>query len=206
VPRFLVRALRMRATPTASSKEAPGFEDFSMNRAAGRSGLLSATAAMGAGADTSLAVMRGGTSGAEARHLLLEHLFAASGKTRREAESATLIDPSAPPSEERHFDADGLVASIGSLDAVLVSVVSRGGGEHEVSALLHRGASARTALLDSGPVLSLSARHCSAGVSKLLMDAGAEVDEKDSRGWTPLMHAVDAHTPTHSYAAPSPYS
>jgi len=34
-------------------------------------------------------------------------------------------------------------------------------------------------------------------VVKVLIDAGATLDMKDGRGWTPLMHAIDAHN-THN--------
>mmetsp|Transcript_8136 Transcript_8136/g.25418 ORF Transcript_8136/g.25418 Transcript_8136/m.25418 type:complete len:162 (+) Transcript_8136:850-1335(+) len=92
------------------------------------------------------------------------------------------------------FDFEQLVGSIGSLDAVLVFLVSMGGKAAEVEALVRRGASPRTSLLGCGPVLSISARRCSREVTRLLLEARAEVDEKDSRGWTPLMHAIDAHS------------
>ncbi|EOD24054.1 hypothetical protein EMIHUDRAFT_207127 [Emiliania huxleyi CCMP1516] len=68
------------------------------------------------------------------------------------------------------------------------------GSAGDVAALLQRGASPHSALLGSGPVLSLAARGCSAEVSRLLLSAGADPDGKDSRGWTPLMDAIDAHS------------
>ena len=91
-------------------------------------------------------------------------------------------------------DIDRLVARTGSLDAALVAAVSQAGSAGDVAALLQRGASPHSALLGSGPVLSLAARGCSAEVSRLLLSAGADPDGKDSRGWTPLMHAIDAHS------------
>ena len=39
------------------------------------------------------------------------------------------------------------------------------------------------------------------GVVKVLVDAGATLDMKDGRGWTPLMHAIDAHSNSHTREA-----
>merc|ERR1712087_45971 len=47
----------------------------------------------------------------------------------------------------------------------------------------------------------VAVRLCSPGVTKALLAANATVDRKDPRGWTPLMHAIDAHTPNHSREA-----
>lgn len=67
---------------------------------------------------------------------------------------------------------------------------------------MQRGASPHAALLEVGPVLALASRACAADVTQMLLSAGAEVDAKDCRGWTPLMHAVDAHSPNFSCAIP----
>jgi hypothetical protein len=42
--------------------------------------------------------------------------------------------------------------------------------------------------------LAVASRNCSAAVVKVLIDGGATLDMKDVWGWTPLMHAIDAHT------------
>ena len=59
--------------------------------------------------------------------------------------------------------------------------------------MLRRGANPDAAFLDRG-ALAVAARQCALGVVKVLVDAGAMVDMKDARGWTPLMHAIDAHS------------
>ena len=72
------------------------------------------------------------------------------------------------------------------------AALSRGAGAYEVRALLKLGASPHAAFLDKG-ALALAARGGSAGVIDALLQAGAHLDGKDARGWTPLMHAIDAH-------------
>lgn len=89
-------------------------------------------------------------------------------------------------------DIGELVSGVGSLDAALLAAVSHGTNTLEVKALLARGASPNAAFLDRC-ALALAARKCEPGVTRALLEAGALIDQKDLRGWTPLMHAVDAH-------------
>jgi hypothetical protein len=92
--------------------------------------------------------------------------------------------------------AEAAVAAAGSPDAALLAAVSRAATPGEVRALLRRGANPDAAFLDRG-TLAVAARSCAPGVVKVLIDAGATLDMKDGRGWTPLMHAIDAHN-THN--------
>lgn len=89
--------------------------------------------------------------------------------------------------------AEGAVAAAGSPGAALLAAVSRGASAVEVRALLLRGARPDAAFLDCA-ALSVAARQCSPGVVRVLIEAGADLETKDGRGWTPLMHAIDAHT------------
>ena len=90
------------------------------------------------------------------------------------------------------IDVDAAVAAVGSLDAALLAAVTHGATTMEVRALLMRGASPNAAFLDR-PALALAARKCEPGVTQALLEAGALLDKKDTLGWTPLMHAIDAH-------------
>ncbi len=93
--------------------------------------------------------------------------------------------------------AEAAVAAAGSPEGALLAAVSRSASPGEVRALLRRGANPDAAFLDRG-ALAVAARSCALGVVKVLIDAGATLDMKDGRGWTPLMHAIDAHSPNHS--------
>ena len=95
-------------------------------------------------------------------------------------------------------DVDTAVASTGSLDAALISVVSCGGSVEEVIDLLDMGACVDTAMIGVGCALSIASRRCSSGVVDVLLRHGADVELKDERGWPPLMHAIDAHKPLFS--------
>ena len=86
------------------------------------------------------------------------------------------------------------VASAGSPDAALLSALSAGTSARRVRALLGRGARAEAAFLDT-TALALAARTCAPGVARALLAAGAVLDKKDARGWTALMHAIEAHGP-----------
>ena len=88
----------------------------------------------------------------------------------------------------------------GSRLAALLAAITRGASAVEVRALLLRGANPNAAFLDRG-ALAMASRGCSPGVVRVLLDAGATLDMKDGRGWTPLMHAIDAHTPKFSREA-----
>lgn len=96
--------------------------------------------------------------------------------------------------------AEASVASMGSPEAALLSAVSRSVSAGEVYALLRRGANPDAAFLDRG-ALAVAARKGALGVVKVLIDAGATLDQKDGRGWTPLMHAIDAHSASNSREA-----
>ena len=93
--------------------------------------------------------------------------------------------------------AEAAVSAAGSPEAALLAAVSRAASPGEVRALLRRGANPDAAFLDRG-ALAVAARSCALGVVKVLVDSGATLDMKDSRGWTPLMHAIDAHSPSNS--------
>lgn len=93
--------------------------------------------------------------------------------------------------------AEAAVSAAGSPEAALLAAVSRGASPVEVRALLRRGANPDAAFLDRG-ALAVAARSCTLGVVKVLVDAGATLDMKDGRGWTPLMHAIDAHNTGHT--------
>ena len=96
--------------------------------------------------------------------------------------------------------AEAAVAAAGSPEAALLAAVSRGQSAQDVHALLRRGANPDAAFLDRS-ALAVAARVCSADVVKVLIDEGATLDMKDVWGWTPLMHAIDAHTLTCSREA-----
>ena len=113
---------------------------------------------------------------------------AAAAISGRTSPADTSLDD-APPAD---FDLDAAVTAAGHVDAALLSALSRGAGAYEVRALLKLGASPHAAFLDKG-ALALAARGGSAGVIDALLQAGAALDGKDARGWTPLMHAIDAH-------------
>ena len=89
--------------------------------------------------------------------------------------------------------AEAAVASSGTPEAALLAAVSRSASALEVRALLQRGANPDAAFLDKS-ALAVASRNCSAAVVKVLIDGGATLDMKDVWGWTPLMHAIDAHT------------
>eukprot|EP00316_Scyphosphaera_apsteinii_P008188 CAMPEP_0119301146 /NCGR_PEP_ID=MMETSP1333-20130426/2973_1 /TAXON_ID=418940 /ORGANISM="Scyphosphaera apsteinii, Strain RCC1455" /LENGTH=460 /DNA_ID=CAMNT_0007303143 /DNA_START=71 /DNA_END=1454 /DNA_ORIENTATION=- len=86
------------------------------------------------------------------------------------------------------------VRSVGTPDAALLAAVTQGAGTRTVQELLQRGANPDASFLER-TVLMVAVRLCPPGVTQQLIAAGATVDRKDARGWTPLMHAIDAHTP-----------
>ena len=51
------------------------------------------------------------------------------------------------------------------------------------------------------PALTIAARNCPAGATLELLRGGASVDQKDARGWTALMHAIDTHSEIRSREA-----
>lgn len=103
-------------------------------------------------------------------------------------------------SPEATAAAEAAVARVGSPGAALLAAVSRSASAVEVRALLLRGADPDASFLDRG-ALAVAARNCSHEVVKVLIDANATLDLKDGRGWTPLMHAIDAHTASTSREA-----
>lgn len=96
--------------------------------------------------------------------------------------------------------AEAAVAAAGSPGAALLAALVRGASAVEVRALLLRGANPDAAFLNRS-ALAVAARGCGPLVVKVLLDAGATIDVKDDRGWTPLMHAIDTHSPQHSREA-----
>jgi len=98
------------------------------------------------------------------------------------------------------LEVDALVRAAGTADGALLAAAERGARTRELIALLQRGASPNASFLDRC-VLSTAARNCAPAVTQALLAAGAIVDKKDGRGWTALMHAIDAHSPTHSREA-----
>ena len=110
--------------------------------------------------------------------------------TARQAKEA--LDAAAE-SAEATAAAEAAVARVGSPGAALLAAVSRSPSAVEVRALLLRGADPDASFLDRS-ALAMAARTCSPEVVKVLIDANATLDMKDGRGWTPLMHAIDAHT------------
>ncbi|KAL1521166.1 hypothetical protein AB1Y20_022719 [Prymnesium parvum] len=105
-----------------------------------------------------------------------------------------------PGDEASAVDVDEAVSRVGNLDAALLAAVTRGAGAREVRALLASGASPNAAFLDRC-ALTLAVRNCEAEVTRSLLEADAFIDKKDTRGWTPLMHAVDAHSTSYSREA-----
>ena len=99
-----------------------------------------------------------------------------------------------PTEEPDDEELDASVAAVGSLDAALLAAVSTGASTWKVRALLARGASPNAAFIDNSALIH-AVRSCEPGVTQALLDAGAELDKKDPRGWTALMHAIDAHSP-----------
>jgi len=97
-------------------------------------------------------------------------------------------------------DVDAATSAVGSLDAALLAAVTHGHKTMEVRALLLRGASPNAAFLDRC-ALALAARNCEPKVTEALLEAKAMLDKKDTLGWTPLMHAIDAHSLEHSREA-----
>lgn len=97
--------------------------------------------------------------------------------------------------EHDHNAYTDVVSAVGSPDAALLAAVSRPNTSASlVQFLLQRGASPDATFLECG-ALALAARSCAPAVTEALLRAGATVDCKDPRGWTPLMHAIDAHAP-----------
>ena len=88
--------------------------------------------------------------------------------------------------------AEAAVAAAGSPDAALLAAVNRGASAREVRALLQRGANADASFLDRG-ALAIAVRTSGPGAVVALLEAGATLEQKDAKGWTPLMHAIDAH-------------
>ena len=101
------------------------------------------------------------------------------------------------PADEPHFDVVEAISEAGSADAALLAAVCRYASAAEVRELLEHGASPNTSFLHHS-ALALAVRCCSSQASKALLDARANVDSKDPQGWTALMHAIDAHSPTFS--------
>ena len=67
----------------------------------------------------------------------------------------------------------------------------------QVRALLEHGADPNTSFLNHS-ALALAVRCCSSQATTALLEARANVDNKDPQGWTALMHAIDAHEPAFS--------
>ena len=85
--------------------------------------------------------------------------------------------------------AEAAVAAAGAPEAALLASLT-GASAVEVRALLLRGANPNAAFLNRS-ALAVAARMCGPAVIKVMLDAGAAIDGKDDRGWTPLMHAID---------------
>ena len=135
------------------------------------------------------------------RELLRDRIKAATTEerqklARREAEALDNLADSVEASEA----AEAAVAAAGSPGAALLAAITRGASAVEVRALLLRGANPDAAFLDRG-ALAVAARTCEPGVIKVLLEAGATLDMKDGRGWTPLMHAIEAHNTHYSREA-----
>ena len=96
--------------------------------------------------------------------------------------------------------AEAAVAAAGAPEAALLAALTRGASAVEVRALLLRGANPNAAFLNRS-ALAVAARMCGPAVIKVMLDAGAAIDGKDDRGWTPLMHAIDAHSEQYSREA-----
>ena len=137
--------------------------------------------------------------GEEDRRMLRERIagLTAEDLTLQEKRAALESEPENAATAEA---AEAAVSAAGSPEAALLAAVSRSASPAEVRAILRRGANPDAAFLDRG-ALAVAARHCALGVVQVLVDAGAMVDMKDGRGWTPLMHAIDAHTTAFSREA-----
>jgi len=93
------------------------------------------------------------------------------------------------------FDVEAVLEAVGSPDAALLVALSTGSSPRHVRQLIERGASPDVHFLDQSALL-IAARNCPPSVTLELVRANANVDSRDARGWTPLMHAIDAHTQT----------
>ena len=135
------------------------------------------------------------------RERVVERIKAATAEEREllARSEAEQLDALADSSEAAAA-AEAAVAAAGSPGAALLAALVRNASAVEVRALLLRGANPDAAFLNRS-ALAVAARGCGPIVVKVLLEAGATIDIKDDRGWTPLMHAIDAHSPQHSREA-----
>uniref|UniRef100_A0A7S2C314 Uncharacterized protein n=1 Tax=Haptolina brevifila TaxID=156173 RepID=A0A7S2C314_9EUKA len=127
------------------------------------------------------------------RKLLRERIARGGADERKLLYAETAELETASETIEIAARAESSLTSTGSPDAALLAAVSRNASALEVRALLSRGANPDAAFLDRC-ALAIAARRCSVGVVKVLIDWGATLELKDGMGWTPLMHAIDAHS------------
>mmetsp|Transcript_36462 Transcript_36462/g.85193 ORF Transcript_36462/g.85193 Transcript_36462/m.85193 type:complete len:311 (-) Transcript_36462:394-1326(-) len=113
-----------------------------------------------------------------------------STSTTRDATRAEVEDGLPLCSEE---ELEAVIRAAGSPDAALLAAVHSGSQAQQIAALLQRGASPNVSFLDRS-ILASAVRSAPPATTQLLLRAGAIIDRKDACGWTPLMHAIDAHS------------